>query len=95
VSLMWRGRGGAAGRGSHSGNRSESSRNREMRNAGMKRGAEGDPTKIIIIIIRGAEVAIIIRMKLGKKLLKLRILGPAAATQSSTGVDPEKVKVQE
>jgi hypothetical protein len=66
-----------------------------MRTAGMKRGAEGDPTKIIIIIIRGAEVAIIIKMKQGKKLLKLRIQGRAAATQSSTGVDLEKVKVLE
>jgi hypothetical protein len=95
VSPMWRGRGGAAGRGSHSGNRLESSRNREMRNAGMKRGAVGDPTKIIIIIIRGAEVAIIIKMKQGRKLLKLRIQGRAVATQSSTGVDQEKVKVLE
>jgi hypothetical protein len=66
-----------------------------MRNAGMKRGAVGDPIKIIIIIIRGAEVVIIIKMKQGKKLLKLRILGRAAATQSSTGVDQEKVKVLE
>jgi hypothetical protein len=95
VSPMSRGRGGAAGRGNHLGNRSEYSRSKEMRNAGIKRGAGGDPIKIIIIIIREAEVVIIIKMKLGKKLLKLRILGHAAATQSSTGVDPEKVKVLE
>jgi hypothetical protein len=66
-----------------------------MRNAGMRIEAGGDPIKIIIIIIRGAEVAIIIKMKQGRKLLKLRILGPAAVTQSSTGVDLEKVKVLE
>jgi hypothetical protein len=66
-----------------------------MRNPGMKRGAGEDPTKIIIIIIRGAEVAIIIKMKQGRKLRKLRILGHAAVTRSSTEVDPEKVKVLE
>lgn len=94
VSPMSPGRGDAAGRVSHSGNRSESSRNREMMKPGMKRGAEGDLTKIIIITTREAEAAITTRMKQGKRLQRLKILDLAAATQSNSSreVAPEKVK---
>jgi hypothetical protein len=94
VSPMSPGRGDAAGRESHSGNRSESSRNREMMKPGMKRGAEGDLIKIIIFTTREAEVAITTRMKQGRRPQKLKILDLAVATRSSssTGVAPEKVK---
>lgn len=94
MSPMSPGRGDAAGRVSHSGNRSESSRNREMMKPGMKRGAEGDLTKIIIITTREAEAAITTRMKQGKRLQRLKILDLAAATQSNSSreVAPEKVK---
>ena len=57
----------------------------------MKRGAGKDPTKMIIIITRGAEVAIITRRKQEKRLQKLKILGHAAVATQSTGVGHEKV----
>ena len=65
-----------------------------MMKPGMKRGAGGDLTKIIIITIREAEAAITTRMKQGRRLQRLKILDLAVATQSSssTGVAPEKVK---
>ena len=63
-----------------------------MMKQGMKRGAEGDLTKIIIITTREAEAAITTRMIQGRRLQRLKILDLAVATQSSTGVAPEKVK---
>ena len=57
----------------------------------MKRGAGKDPTKIIILITRGLEVAIITRRKREKRLQKLKILGHAAVATQSTGVGQEKV----
>lgn len=91
---MSHGRGGAAGKVNHSGNKSGYWSNREMKKIDTKREAVEGP---IIIDTGGAGVAIITRMIQGRRQRKLKSQGLVAAAEvtRNTGVGLGRVKEAE